>query len=130
MRKQLLADHADVLEARREKRPRPQFPRLWILAAGRPDSVIRGYALTPSPSFPPAFLQGLEQGVKKGLEQGVKKMLPRLYQARFGAPPPAILAAIDAMHDADTLDQWADLFTAKSAEEIAAALAPATTREG
>ena len=232
VRKQLLADHADVLEARREKRPRPQFPRLWILAAGRPDTVIRGYALTPSPSFPPAFLegrdaervgllvlrelprtretlllrlmgandvlreaivelgrlpidawerdvamppllalrieipqdptdedereylmstmelyeqweqkieskgveqgvkQGLAQGVKKGLEQGVKKMLPRLYQARFGAPPAAILAAIDAMHDADTLEQWADLFTTKSAEEIAATLDPATTREG
>lgn len=74
--------------------------------------------------------KGVEQGVKKGPEQGVKKMLPRLYQARFGAPPPAILAAIDAMHDADTLDHWADLFTGKSAEEIAAALDPATTREG
>ena len=55
-------------------------------------------------------------------------MPPRLYQARFGAPPPAILAAIDAMHDAETLDHWADLFTARSAEEIAAALAPATSR--
>ena len=73
--------------------------------------------------------KGVEQGVKKGLEQGVKKMLPRLYQARFGAPPPTILAAIDAMHDADTLDHWADLFTGKSAEEIAAALVPATTHE-
>jgi hypothetical protein len=222
VRKQLLADHADVLEARRQKQPRPPFPRLWILAAGRPDAVIRGYALAPSASYPSAFVEGrgaehvgvvvlrelprtretlllrlmgasevlreaivelgrlpidawerdvamppllalrieipqdptdadereylmstmelyeqweqqieskgIAEGVKKGLEQGVKKMLRRLYQSRFGAPPPAILAAIEAMHDADTLDQWADLFIAKSAEEIAAALTPAASR--
>jgi hypothetical protein len=76
------------------------------------------------------YEQWEQQIESKGIEKGVKKMLPRLYQARFGAPPPAILAAIEAMHDTETLDQWADLFTAKSAEEIGAALVPAASRQG
>jgi hypothetical protein len=36
--------------------------------------------------------------------------------------PPAIEAAVEAMHDPGTLDRWLDLFEVKSAEEIAAAL--------
>src|SRR5262245_45619965 len=66
--------------------------------------------------------KGLEQGVKKGLEQGVKKGLVKLYRARFGELPPAIMAAIEAMHDPEALDRWLDLFEVKSADEIAAAL--------
>jgi hypothetical protein len=224
VRKQLTADHADVLAAQGNGEPRPPFPRMWILVAGRSNAVIRGYGLEPIPSFPEAFLEGqpeervglvvlpelprtretlllrlmaagevlraaiaelarlpkdawerqvamppllalrfeipqdstdpdergylmngmelyeqwerrvrsegaeqgvkkgLEQGVKKGLEQGVKKGLVRLYRARFGGTPPAITAAIEAMHDPETLDRWLDLFAVKSADEIAAAL--------
>ena len=222
VRKQLVADHAEVLEARRQKLPRPMFARLWLLAAGRPERVIRGYALVPMPGFPNAFLEGreeerlglvvlrelprtretlllrlmgagevlreaaaelgrlpedawerevamppllalrieipqdsadaeereylmstmelyeqwekqverkgLEQGVKKGLEQGVKKGLVKLYRARFGALPPAITAAIEAMHEPETLERWLDLFEVKSADEIAAALGVLTSR--
>jgi hypothetical protein len=58
----------------------------------------------------------------EGREQGEKKALVRFYRARFGAPPPAIEAAIEAMHDPGTLERWADLFATKSADEIAAAL--------
>lgn len=220
LRKQLVADHAAVLEARGKQRPRPPFPRLWILAAGRPETVIGGYGLSPAPSFPPAFLEGqpeervgivvlrelprtretlllrlmgaggalrealaelgrlpddawerqvamppllalrieipqdsaepeeqeylmntlelyeqweqhlktealeegVKKGVKKGLEEGVKKGLVKLYRARFGSIPPAIAAAVDAMHDAETLERWLDLVEVKSADEIAAAL--------
>ncbi len=61
----------------------------------------------------------------KGVEQGVTKGLVKLYRARFGVLPPAITAALDVMHDPDTLDRWLDLFVVKSAEEIAAALEPA-----
>jgi hypothetical protein len=57
-RKQLLADHLDVLEARALGLPRPPFPRMWLLAAGRPRAVIKGYGLAPMPSFPEAFLEG------------------------------------------------------------------------
>ena len=58
LRKQLVADHLDVLDARARQAPRPMFPRLWILAAGRPEKVIRGYGLTAIPAFPSAFLEG------------------------------------------------------------------------
>src|SRR5262249_11416354 len=37
VRKQLLADHAEVLEARRQRCARPTFARMWILTAGRPE---------------------------------------------------------------------------------------------
>jgi len=66
--------------------------------------------------------KGLDRGIKKGLEQGVKKGLVKLYRARFGELPPGITAAIEAMHDPETLDHWLDLFEVKSADEIAAAL--------
>jgi hypothetical protein len=216
VRKQLTADHVDVLAAKAKDDPRPPFPRMWLLVAGRPKTVIRGYGLEHLPSFPEAFLEGqpeervrlvvlpelpptrdtlllrlmaagdvlraalaelarlpedawerriamppllalrmeiphdstdpdereylmngmelyeqwerqvrregAEQGVKKGLEQGVKKGLVKLYRARFGEMPPAIAAAVEAMHDPGTLDRWLDLFEVKSADEIAAAL--------
>jgi hypothetical protein len=219
-RKQLLADHLDVLAARALGLPRPPFPRMWLLAAGRPRAVIKGYGLVRMPSFPEAFLEGQEaervgvvvlrelprtretlvlrlmaagevlneamaelarlpedawerqvampallalrfeiphdstdaeeqeyvmnsmelyeqwerqvrseardqgrdQGLERGLEQGVRKMLVSVYRARFGAPPPAITAALDAMHDPETLERWGELFAVKSADEIAAAL--------
>ncbi len=215
LRKQLVADHLDVLEARTKEKDRPAFPRMWILSAGRPESVILGYGLLPMPSFPSAFLEGQEEervGVvvlrelprtretlllrvlgagdvlkdalaelarlpedawerqvampsvlalrieipqdstdgeereylmssmelfeqwerqvrSEAREQGaksaahtVKKALDKLYRARFGATPPVIQAAIEAMDDAETLDRWLDLFEVKSVEEINAAL--------
>jgi hypothetical protein len=61
-------------------------------------------------------------GLEEGMKEGMKKMLVRLYRARFGAPPPAILAAIDGAQDPETHERWVDLFEAKSADEIAAAL--------
>ncbi len=72
--------------------------------------------------------KGVKKGVKKGLEKGVKKALVKLYRARFGALPSAIKAALASMHDTETLDRWVGLFALKSAEEIAAALAPSTIR--
>jgi hypothetical protein len=216
VRKQLTADHLDVLAAKATDQPRPPFPRLWIFAAGRAKAVIRGYGLAPMPSFPTAFLEGqpeervglvvlpelprtretlllrlmaagevlraalaelaglpedawerqiamppllalrieipqdspdpdeteylmssmeiLEQwqqeiarkardeGVEQGIEKGLKKGLLKLYRARFSGAPPAIVAAIEAMHDPETLDRWLDLFAVKPADEIAAAL--------
>jgi hypothetical protein len=60
-RKQLVADHLDVLEARAKGEARPMFPRMWMLSAGRPERVIRGYGLLPMASFPSAFLEGQEE---------------------------------------------------------------------
>jgi uncharacterized protein (DUF2236 family) len=54
--------------------------------------------------------------------KSMRKALAKLYRARFGAMPHALEAAIEAMHDAETLDRWLELFDVKSADEIAAAL--------
>ncbi len=139
VRKQLVADHLDVLEARRQKRRRPRFPRLWLLTAGRPEKVIQGYVNSmklfeqwerqvAQKGLEQGVKKGLEKGVKKGLEQGVKKALVELYRARFGALPSPIKAALESVHDTETLDRWVGLFALKSAKEIAAVLAPSATR--
>jgi hypothetical protein len=60
IRKQLALDHARVLEARRQGAVRPQFPKLWSLSSGRPESVLQGYRLISVPSFPTGFYEGPE----------------------------------------------------------------------
>lgn len=59
-RKQLVFDHARVLEARKQGLPRPIFPKLWSLSSGRPVGILQGYGLTPSPTFPGGFYEGHE----------------------------------------------------------------------
>ena len=66
----------------------------------------------------------LRQGEKAGREQGERagqrKSLCRLYEARFGALPPAVQAALEATEDIDTLQRWIAPFATRSPEEIAA----------
>ena len=58
IRKQLTLGHVTGLEAKKAGQKRPPKPRLWIFAAGRPVSVLRGYALTPAHGFPAGFYAG------------------------------------------------------------------------
>jgi hypothetical protein len=58
--------------------------------------------------------------LSRGYAQGARKALASLYRARFGALPPEIATAIDAMHDPETLDRWLLLFALKPADEIVA----------
>ncbi|HEU4408584.1 MAG TPA: hypothetical protein VFS43_25205 [Polyangiaceae bacterium] len=58
LRKQLMLDHGRVLEARKHGQPRPPFPRLWLVATGRPESVLTGYRLTPMGGWPSGFYEG------------------------------------------------------------------------
>jgi hypothetical protein len=58
LRKQLTLDHHRALDARKQGRPRPPFPRLWTLSTGRPEGVIAGYGLTPLAGFPTGFYEG------------------------------------------------------------------------
>jgi hypothetical protein len=60
VRKQLTMDHSRLAEARRERDPRPPFPRLWVLSTGRPESVIKGYDFKPIPGWPTGFLERQE----------------------------------------------------------------------
>lgn len=58
LRKQLAMDHSRILEAKKQEQddvPRPTFPRLWILATGRPESVLHGYGFHPIPGWPTGF---------------------------------------------------------------------------
>src|SRR6185503_15996712 len=57
--------------------------------------------------------EGLEEAMREAMTDmkreamtDMKKMLVKLYRARFGSPPPAILAAIDATEDKQTLERW------------------------
>jgi hypothetical protein len=55
-RKQLGLDHTRVLEAAKsDDLPRPPFPRLWVIATGRPERVLEGYGISPTAGFPAGF---------------------------------------------------------------------------
>lgn len=58
LRKQLMLDHGRVLEARKHGQPRPPFPRLWLVATGRPEGVLAGYRLTSMGGWPSGFYEG------------------------------------------------------------------------
>jgi hypothetical protein len=57
-------------------------------------------------------------GVKQGLQQG----LIAAYEARFGAVPGALAAAIGSTPDEERLRSWFGLIGTRSQEEIAAGL--------
>jgi hypothetical protein len=60
LRKQLVHDHNRELEAAKREQPRPPFPRLWAIATGRPQGVLRSYGLVPIAGWPPGFYDGHE----------------------------------------------------------------------
>ena len=68
--------------------------------------------------------QGEEAGRKQGEEAGRRaerrQSLRVVYQARFGALPPDVQAAIESMEDLDTLQQWNASFAVCTPEQIAA----------
>ena len=63
LHKQLTMDRSRLAEARRERAPRPPFPRLWVISTGRPESVIKGYDFKPMSGWPSGFLEGQEAEV-------------------------------------------------------------------
>ncbi|AUX41646.1 uncharacterized protein SOCE26_030680 [Sorangium cellulosum] len=58
--------------------------------------------------------QFIEQGRKQGLAQGTIE----LYEARFGAMPPALRSAVEAMRDLPTLRKWHLLVGTGTREEV------------
>jgi hypothetical protein len=74
---------------------------------------------------------GYRQGKRRGLEQGMRRSLLATYEARFGAVPPDVAAAVETMRSTRTLLQWQVEFSTRSARQIAAAVGarhPATSR--
>jgi hypothetical protein len=63
-----------------------------------------------------------QQSEEKGIEKGMRELLAGTYEARFGAMPPELRAALDATTDVATLRRWGGLFATASASEIAAAV--------
>lgn len=66
--------------------------------------------------------QGMKRGMERGMEQGTVKTLMGVYEARFGAVPNELRAALERIHDEAKLWGLTKLFGARSAEEIAEAL--------
>jgi hypothetical protein len=78
--------------------------------------------------------RGIEQGEERGIERGkalgkelgkeesTRDAVVTVYEARFGAMPPALRAAVSAMQDQARLKSWLKLVSVSSADEIAAQL--------
>ena len=64
----------------------------------------------------------------KGMEQGTRQAIADTYEARFGAVPAALQAAIDATTDISLLRRWITLVATATPDEIAAALQPRRAR--
>ncbi|MCK6586314.1 MAG: hypothetical protein L6Q76_01890 [Polyangiaceae bacterium] len=66
--------------------------------------------------------QGVERGIAQGVERGIARALIDVYEARFGAIPAELRAALERTHDEATLRRFSKLFGVGSASEIAEAL--------
>jgi len=66
--------------------------------------------------------QGVERGIAQGVERGIVRTLVDVYEARFGAMPAELRAALERTHDEATLRGFSKLFGVGTASEIAEAL--------
>ena len=72
----------------------------------------------------------LEQLHEEGLQKGFAQAVLAAYRARFGAPPAALVAAVERASDHAALQRWLEMVTTQSAEDVAAALRrPTTTKQ-
>ena len=58
--KQLAVDRARQRKARSQGDPRPAFPRLWLISAGRPQAVLRAFGFRRRRGWPAGFWQRSE----------------------------------------------------------------------
>jgi len=64
----------------------------------------------------------LEELRKEGLDEGFAQAVLAAYEVRFGAPPAALVAAIERARDRAALQRWLEIVTTRSAEDVARAL--------
>jgi hypothetical protein len=66
--------------------------------------------------------QGIEAGRAQGIELARQQALIELYEARFGAMPEEVRAAIEVTHDLRTLQQWTAIAGTRTRDEVDAVL--------
>jgi hypothetical protein len=71
--------------------------------------------------------KGLQEGRKVGRDEGFAQAVLAAYRVRFGAPPAALVAAVERASDHAALLRWLEMVTTQSAEDVAAALRRPTT---
>jgi hypothetical protein len=64
----------------------------------------------------------LQKGRREGRDEGFAQAVLAAYKARLGAPPPALVAAVERAGDLTALQRLLKMVTTLSAEEVAAAL--------
>jgi hypothetical protein len=64
----------------------------------------------------------LEQLRTEGRDEGFAQAVLAAYRIRFGAPPAALVAAVERASDHGALLRWLEMVTTHSAEDVAAAL--------
>ena len=71
--------------------------------------------------------KGHKEGLQKGRNEGFAQAVLVAYRARFGAPPAALVAAVERASDHAALQRWLEMVTTQSAQDVAAALRRPTT---
>lgn len=64
-----------------------------------------------------------DEGRHEGRHEAMQSNLLTIYRTRFGAVPRKVRAAIERTHDDAALARWVEIFVARSAAEIIAAVA-------
>jgi hypothetical protein len=63
-----------------------------------------------------------DEGRDEGRGEGFAQAVLEAYKIRFGAPPAALVAAVERAGDQAALRRWLEIVTTRSAEDVAAAL--------
>lgn len=96
----------------------------WIVEEGLAEGIAKGMEKGIEKGMEKGMEKGIEKGMEKGMEVGLaqgraeglrtgsvgeaKSLLLRIGRRRFGAPPAAILAALDAVNDLPRIETMAE----------------------
>jgi hypothetical protein len=67
--------------------------------------------------------EGRHEGLREGRHEAMQNNLVTIYRTRFGSVPRKVRAAIECTHDDAALASWVEIFVARPAAEIIAAVA-------
>ena len=93
-----------------------------IVETWRREAVQEGIKQGVQEGIKQGVQEGIKQGVQEGIKQGVAHSLVEVYEARFGAMPGDLRAAVEDTDDEPTLVAWLRLAGTRSADEIAAVI--------